>query len=150
MRISADETDVPSAMQGAWHVDAHVGPLSMRLNASDLVSAVFFLRVDKLARDDELKTLVGKFYVEEVVDTPEGSHVLLRTNGPGLVSRFGLTVTRVDGDRWIATLHNSVHPRSWIGRLYFRLIEPFHHLLMEHVALLRLAGRAAGRGGIGK
>ena len=120
----------------------------MRLDPRDLVSAVFFLRIDELQTGDELKTLVGNFYVEEIVDTPDRSHVLLRINGPGLVSRFGLTVIQIYGEEWSVVLHNSVHPRSWLGRRYFRLIEPFHHLLMEHVALRRLKARASARGGI--
>ena len=142
MRVSPQDTDVPSAMHGAWHVDAHVGSLSRLLKPNDLVASVFFLRIDRLTVGEEVRTLVGRFYVDTVIAASNRSHVLLRTNGPGLVSRFGLTAAPSRGGRWAVTLHNSVHPRSWVGRLYFRLIEPFHHFLMEHIALRRLAARA--------
>lgn len=129
-------------MRGAWHTDAHVGSLSRLLTPGDLVASVFFRGVAELIPGQEIRTIVGRFDVDEVVAEPDCSHVLLRINGPGLVSRFGLTVTPGQEGRWTVTLLNSVHPSSWLGRLYFRLIEPFHHFLMEHVALRRLAARA--------
>ena len=40
-------------------------------------------------------------------------------------------------------LYTSVHPRSRIGRFYYRLIEPFHHILVEQLLLRRLRRSAA-------
>jgi deazaflavin-dependent oxidoreductase (nitroreductase family) len=57
------------------------------------------------------------------------------------VARFGITVRGTSEGSFQAVLHNSVHPRSWLGRLYFWLIESGHHVAME-VALRRLAARA--------
>ena len=90
MRAAPISDQVPELMQGAWHLDAHRGPMPGMLDAPELVSAVFKVPRRELAVADEVSTLL-----------------------------------------------NSVHPTSWLGRVYFRLIEIGHHLIME-VALRRL------------
>ncbi len=141
MRVSPERTGVPKPMQGAWHIDAHVGPMPSLLSPADLVAAVFKLPVTRLTLGDCVKTGFGRFYVDDLRADPSGSHVLLRTWAPGLVARFAITVHETSTGGFQAVLHNSVHPSSWVGRLYFRLIEPGHHLVME-IALRRLAARA--------
>jgi len=130
-------------MQGAWHVDTHVGPMPALLAPADLVAAVFGLSLASLAPGDCVQTLFGKFYVDEASTGNDDAHVLLRTWAPGLVSRFAITVRRTRAGDYRAILRNSVHPTSWLGRVYFRAIELGHHALME-IALRRLARRARG------
>jgi len=88
-----------------------------------------------------LHTQAGRFRVEYIDESPPVSQVVLLTDAPGLEARFGITAeATAEGSDVI--LHTSVHPRSWVGRLYYRLIEPFHHLLMEQLLLRRLRRRA--------
>ncbi len=141
MRVSPECTELPKPMQGAWHVDAHVGPMPSLLSPADLVAAVFEFRATRLTLGDCVKTAFGRFYVDDLRVDPSGSHVLLRTWAPGLVARFAITVHETSQGSFQAVLHNSVHPSSWIGRVYFRLIEFGHHVVME-IALRRLGARA--------
>jgi deazaflavin-dependent oxidoreductase (nitroreductase family) len=147
MRASSDETDMPTPMRGAWHVDTHVGPLQALLSPPESVAAVFGLSLAGLVPGGCVQTLFGKFYVDDVSASDEASHVLLHTWAPGLVSRFAITLRRNPAGGYEAILRNSVHPTSWIGRVYFRAIEVGHHAVME-IALRRLARRARrGAGG---
>ncbi len=117
MRVSSDEKDLPAPMRGAWHVDAHVGPLQALLSPAQSVAAVFGVTLTGLAPGDCVQTLFGKFYVDEVSAGADVSHVLLRTWAPGLVSRFAITLRRSPAGDFRAILLNSVHPSSWIGRV---------------------------------
>jgi len=129
-------------MVGAWRVNAHAARLAARLDAAQLVAAVFGKRRRPLVRGESLRTQAGRFRVETVDEGPEFSQVVLLTDAPGLEARLGITAEAADGGCDV-TLYTSVHPRSWVGRLYFRLIEPVHHLLMEHLLLRRLRRRAS-------
>jgi hypothetical protein len=67
--------------------------------------------------------------------------IVLLTGMPGGEARLGIVAaTAADGQSLV--LYTSVHPRSWVGRVYYRLIEPIHHLLMERVIVRRLLKRA--------
>ena len=142
MRIYPEEESFPPGMAGAWHTDAHTTSLPAVLNTGQLVSAVFSLPVRALTSGDTVRTVAGKFQVETVRDDPGLSQVVLLTRAPGLQARFGITAVAHDTGEPSVVLYNSVHPRSWVGRLYFRLIEPFHHLLVEKILLPRLQKRA--------
>lgn len=144
MRIPVRDENLPPGMTGAWHVDAHEATLPALPSAAQLVSAVFGLKLATLKSGDALKTFVGRFDVECVEEHPELSQVVLVTGAPGLDARLGIrAVAAPDGDaECTAVLYTSVHPRAWIGRLYFRLIQPFHHLAMEWFLLPRLRRRA--------
>lgn len=132
-------------MQGAWHLDAHRGPIPRLLDPSELVAAVFGLPRRALDIDDEVPTgIFGKFYVDDLSFQPDERSILLHTWAPGLTSRFAIAARRLPDGSCEALLLNSVHPTSWVGRVYFRLIEFGHHIVME-VALRRLA-RATGPG----
>ena len=147
VRIRVNETDLPPAMAGAWRVNAHACSLSFQLNPSQLVSAIFSMRPRALAPGDMLRTKAGKFRVETVVDAPGNAQVVLLTDAPGLDARLGIAARASPEGSWVA-LYTSVHPRSWAGRFYFRIIEPFHHVLMEHLLLRRLR-RSANRLALG-
>src|SRR5262249_35331787 len=142
-RTHAEEARVPALMAGAWHVDVHRGTMPASLTPSALVAAVFKIPETALAAGDEVRTPFGRFHVENLHENDAASHVQLRTWAPGSISRFAITVRRTPTDGFEAVLHNSVHPTSWVGRLYFRAIEAGHHIAMR-VALRRLAS-AAGR-----
>ena len=128
-------------MAGAWRVNAHACSLSFQLDASQLVSAIFSMRPRALGPGDWLRTKAGKFRVETVVDTPGDVQVVLLTDAPGLDARLGIAA-KASSDGPSVVLYTSVHPRSWVGRLYFRMIEPFHHVLMERLLLRRLRRKA--------
>ncbi len=129
-------------MAGAWRVNAHACSLPMQLDASQLVSAIFSIRPRPLAPGDVLRTQAGRFHVETVADGPGAAQVVLLTDAPGLHSRLGITAEASPEGSSSVVLYTSVHPRSWVGRFYFRLIEPFHHVLMERLLLRRLRRRA--------
>jgi len=137
-------------MAGAWRVNAHACSLSSHLDASQLVSAVFSMRPRPLAPGDVLRTQAGRFHVETVADAPGAVQVVLLTGAPGLDARLGIAAT-ASPEGSSVVLYTSVHPRSWVGRAYFRLIEPFHHVLMEQVLVRRLRRRelAVARGEAG-
>ena len=143
MRVPVAGTVVPPNMAGAWRINAHAAKLAARLDTTQLVSAVFNRRPRPLVQGEVLHTQAGKFRVETIDESPEVSQVVLLTDAPGLEARLSITAEGADGGGDVI-LHTSVHPRSWVGRLYFRLIEPFHHLLMEQLVLRRLR-RAALR-----
>jgi hypothetical protein len=141
MRIPIDETALPPAMARAWRVNAHAATLPVHLDAAQLVTAVFGIRPRPLAPGDVLRTQVGGFRVEACSDAPGHVLAVLLTDMPGGDARLGVeAATSTDGVAVV--LYTSEHPRSWIGRIYYRLIEPFHHLLMEQVVLRRLRRRA--------
>lgn len=143
MRGTAQPNEIPELMRGAWHLDAHRGPVPTLLEPPELVSAIFNLPVRELAVGDAISTVFGVFYVDELASTVSRRSILLHTWAPGLVARFGIAVLASGQGTYEALLLNSVHPRSWLGRAYFRTIELGHHFFME-VALRRLA--RAGRG----
>ena len=128
-------------MAGAWRVNAHACSLPVQLDASQLVSAVFSMRPRPLAPGDVLRTQAGRFCVETVSDAPGYVQVVLLTGAPGLDARLCIAA-RASPEACSVVLYNSVHPRSWVGRFYFRLIEPFHHILVEQLLLRRLRRRA--------
>ncbi|MEX2158022.1 MAG: DUF2867 domain-containing protein [Dehalococcoidia bacterium] len=123
-------------------MNAHTCTLPVQLDASQLVSAVFSVRLRPLAPGDVLRTQAGKFHVETVVDAPGDVQVVLVTGAPGLDARFGIAAEASPGGSSSVVLYTSVHPWSWVGRFYYRLIEPFHHVLMEQLLLRRLRRRA--------
>ncbi len=137
----SDDPSVPELMRDAWHVDIHRGPLPGLLEASEMVAAVFNINLDALAEGDVVQTPFGKFYADEVASEPDRRFALLHTWAPGSTSRFALEACRADSGDCEAVLYNSVHPTSWLGKLYFRAIQLGHDLMMN-VALRRLA-RAA-------
>ena len=143
MRVPIEETVLPPSMAGAWRVNAHAVKLVAHMDAAQLVSAVFSRRLRPLVKGEVLRTQAGRFRVEYIDESPQVSQVVLLTDAPGLEARLGITAEATPGGSDV-TLHTSVHPRSWVGRLYFRLIEPFHHLLMEQLLLRRLR-RVASR-----
>jgi hypothetical protein len=116
--------------------------LPERLSAAEMVAAAFKLKPHALFPGDVVKTAAGKFQVEAVQEEPAMSQVVLLTGAPGLEARLGMTATQGDDGECSVVLHTSVHPYSWVGRVYFRVIEPFHHLLVERVLLPRLRKRA--------
>jgi len=128
-------------MAGAWRVNAHACSLSFQLDASQLVSTIFSMRPRTLAPGDMLRTKAGKFRVETVVDDPGDARIVLLTDAPGLDARLGIAA-KASSEGSSVVLYTSVHPRSWVGRFYFRMIEPFHHVLMEQLLLRRLRRRA--------
>lgn len=144
MRIYPDEATFPPGMTGAWHSDAHMTILSARLNTAQLVADVFGLEPRPLFPGDFVKTIAGKFQVESVREDGEVSQIVLLTGAPGLQARLGMTALRREDEECSVVVYNSVHPNSWVGRVYFRLIEPFHHLLVERVLLARLRKRDRG------
>jgi hypothetical protein len=129
-------------MAGAWHVNAHAANLRGQLDSAQLVSAVFSMRLRPLVEGEVLRTQAGRFKVESVSDDPGFSQVVLLTDAPGLEARLGITAEASE-DGCSVVLYTSVHPRSWVGRLYFGLIQPFHHILVEQLLLRRLRRRAA-------
>ena len=141
MRIPVDETALPPAMAGAWRVSAHACSLPVHLDASQLVSTALRLRSMQLAPGDLLRTQAGRFRVETVANAQSYAQVVLLTDAPGLDARLGIAA-RAPPEGSSVVLYTSVHPRSWIGRTYFRLIEPFHHVLMKWVLVRRLRRRA--------
>ena len=142
MRIPVDEAALPPGMAGAWRVNAHACTLPVQLDASQLVSTVFSMRPRPLAPGDVLRTQAGRFHVETVAETPGAVQVVLVTDAPGLDARMGIAGEATPEGSFSVVLYGSVHPRSWVGRAYFRLIEPFHHILMEQLLLRRLRRRA--------
>ncbi len=145
MRGTAQPDEIPEPMRDAWHLDAHRGPMPALLEPPELVSAIFKIPVRELAVGDEISTAFGKFYVDDLSSTPNHRSLLLHTWAPGLVSRFGIAVRESARGSCEALLLNSVHPNSWLGRAYFRIIEVGHHVVME-VALRRLARAARHEG----
>lgn len=143
MRVPVEGTVLPPNMAGAWRVNAHAVRLVAHLDAAQLVSAVFSKRPRPLVQGEVLRTQAGRFRVETIDESPNVSQVVLLTDAPGLEARLGITA-EVAARGSDVILHASVHPRSWVGRLYFRLIEPFHHLLVEQLLLRRLR-RVASR-----
>lgn len=146
MRGTAQPGEIPLLMRDAWHLDAHRGPMPALLEPPELVSAIFKIPVRELTVGDEISTAFGKFYVDDVCCTPDHRSVVLYTRAPGLVSRFGIAVREFASGSCEALLLNSVHPDSWLGRVYFRAIELGHHLVME-IALRRLSRAARRKGG---
>jgi len=144
MRVPVSPEDLPERMRGSWHVDAHRGPLPVMLSPHALVSTVFALDLTSLEPGQSIRTAFGRFDTEEVREAPGVSSVTLRTSAPGLVALFNLTAIESSSGSRSVVLYNSVEPRSWVGRLYFRAIEPFHHVAME-VALRRLGRSRATR-----
>jgi hypothetical protein len=132
-------------MAGAWHVDVHTGSLAALLNAAELVSAVFGLRVTSLTIGETLRTSAGRFQVERVSEAPEFAQVVLVTGAPALQARLGMTARKAVDGGYAVLLQTSVHPRSWVGRLYFRAIQPFHYALMEMLLLPRVRKRARAK-----
>lgn len=141
MRSTPRPEEVPEAMAGAWHLDAHRGPMSDLVEPARMVSAVFGLSLPELAAGDEVSTMFGIFHVEALEERPDFRSVLLRIWAPGSTARFSISVERSEEGACEALLLNSVHPTSWVGRFYFRTIEVGHHLVME-IALRRLARTA--------
>ncbi len=129
-------------MAGAWHVNAHACGLPLQLDASQLVSAIFSMRPRPLAPGDVLRTQAGRFHVETVADAPGAVEVVLLTDAPGLDARLGIAAEASPRGSSSVVLYTSVHPRSWVGRVYFRRLEPFQHVLMEQLLLRRLRRRA--------
>jgi hypothetical protein len=128
-------------MASAWRVNAHGCTLPGQLDAPQLASAVFGTRPRVLSPGDALRTQAGRFRVESLADAPANVQIVLLTSMPGGEARLGIVAaTSADGSSVV--LYTSVHPRSWVGRVYYRLIEPFHHLLMERVLLRRLRRQA--------
>ena len=142
MRIYPEESTLPPGMIGAWHSDAHMTILPARLSPERLVAAVFNLEPRPLLPGDSVKTIAGKFQVESVREDGDLSQIVLLTGAPGLQARLGMTALQREDGECSVVLYNSVHPYSWVGRVYFRLIEPFHHLLVERVLLARLRKQA--------
>ena len=142
MRIQVNEMALPPGMAGAWRVNAHACDLPLQLDASQLVSAILGMRPRPLAPGDVLRTQAGRFQVETVAEIPNVVQVVLLTRAPGLHSRLGIAAEASPEGPSSVVLYTSVHPRSWVGRFYFRLIEPFHHVLMERLLLRRLRRRA--------
>ena len=140
MRVPIDEAALPPGMAGAWEVNAHACTLPVQLDASKLVSTVFSMQQRPLAPGDRLRTQAGRFDVETVTDTPDSVQVVLRTGAPGLEARFGIKSDSTSEGSSVV-LYTSVHPHSWVGRFYYRLIAPFHHLLMELALIRRLRRR---------
>ncbi|HEU4760338.1 MAG TPA: DUF2867 domain-containing protein [Dehalococcoidia bacterium] len=137
MRVNVEGTVPPPNMAGAWRLNAHAATLAARLDTVQLVSAVFSMRPRPLVQGEVLHTQAGRFQVETIDEGPGVSLVVLLTDAPGLEARLGITAEAGDGGCDVM-LWTSVHPRSSVGRIYFRLIEPFHHLLMEQLLLRRL------------
>ena len=133
--------EIPEPMRGAWHLDAHRGTMERVLPPAQLVSAVFRIPRRPLQVGDDVSTGFGRFHVDALDWGVDRSSILLHTWAPGSVSRFSIAVDRNGDGRCIATLLNTVHPSSALGRLYFRLIELGHHVVME-IALRRLASAA--------
>jgi hypothetical protein len=129
-------------MVGAWHIDAHATSLPALFTTAELVSIVFNLRPRPLLPGDLVKTIAGKFQVESVREDGDVSQIVLLTGAPGLQARLGMTALQREDGECTLVLYNSVHPYSWVGRVYFRLIAPFHHLLVQRVLLARLRKRA--------
>jgi hypothetical protein len=144
MRVRVQQEGVPPGMAGAWHIDAHETNVPAFLDAAQLVAAVFGLRLTALRPGETLRTVAGRFQVESVRDDDGCSEVVLLTDAPGLHARLGITASASAEDGCCVLLHTSVHPLSWIGRAYFRMIQPFHHLLVEWLLLGRLR-KHAGR-----
>lgn len=144
MRVEVREESLPLGMAGAWHIDAHATRLPALLTTAELVSAVFNLRLKPLFPGDFVKTIAGKFQVESVQEDGDVAQIVLLTGAPGLQARLGMTALQREDGECSVVVYNSVHPNSWVGRFYFRLIEPFHHLLVERVLLARLQERARG------
>ena len=141
MRIPVDKAALPTEMAGAWHVNAHACSLPVQLDASQLVSTVFSMGPRPIVPGDRLRTQAGRFDVETVADTPDSVQIVLRTDAPGLDARLGITGEATSEKSFSVVLYTSVHPRSWVGRFYYRLIEPFHHILMEQLLIRRLRRR---------
>ena len=141
MRVPVEGTVLPPNMADAWRVNAHATKLAAHLDAAQLVSAVFGKRPRPLVEGEVLRTQAGRFRVETIDESPKLSQVVLLTDAPGLEARLAITAEATAGGSDVI-LHTSVHPRSWVGRLYFRLIEPFHHLLVEQLLLRRLRRQA--------
>jgi len=146
MRAQVQQESVPPSMAGAWHIDAHETNAPAFLDAAQLVAAVFGLRLTTLTPGETLRTIAGRFQVESVEDGIGRAQVVLLTDAPGLVARLGITAVESATGECSVVLHTSVHPHSWIGRAYFRLIQPFHHLLMERALLRRLRSKARRAG----
>jgi hypothetical protein len=142
MRIYPDEATLPPGMIGAWHSDAHMTIPPARLSPERLVAAVFNLEPRPLLPGDSVKTIAGKFQVESVREDGDLCQIVLLTGAPGLQARLGMTALQREAGEWSVVLYNSVHPYSWAGCVYFRLVEPFHHLLVERVLLARLRKQA--------
>lgn len=142
MRVPVNEGALPQKMAGAWRVNAHATKLVAHLDAAQLVAGVFGKRPKPLVQGEALRTQAGGFEVEYLDETAGVLRVVLLTDAPGLEARLGITAVATSGGSDVV-LYTSVHPRSWVGRLYYRLIEPFHHLLMEHLLLRRLRRRAS-------
>ena len=140
-RVDVDFSELPDLMRGAWHIDVHRGPVPALLDPANLVCAAFNVRLKELAVGDVVSTPFGKFYVDRVTNEPSNRSVLLHTHAPGSTARFGIVARECTPDSCEAVLFNSVHPTSWFGRLYFRIIELGHHAAMELV-LRRLSRRA--------
>jgi len=141
VRTYPDEVSFPPRMAGAWRSNAHMTILAARPNAAQMVATVFTLNPRPLSPGDVLKTAAGTFQVEAVREEASMSQVVLLTGAPGLQARLGMTATQGEDGRCSVVLYTSVHPHSGVGRVYFRLIEPFHHLLVERVLLRRLRKR---------
>jgi hypothetical protein len=144
MRVHLDRSRYPQAMAGAWHVNAHREAVADFFSTSQLVATVFELPERELIPGQRLRTIGGRFDVESVRDEPGLAEVVLRTDAPGLEARFGMTATESPSGGSVV-LYTSVHPHSWVGRAYYRLIEPFHHVVMERFLLARLRRAAARR-----
>jgi hypothetical protein len=130
-------------MAGAWRTNAHATALPAFLDSSQLVAAVFHLDERRLSEGDTLKTIAGRFDVEVVRDESSFAQVVMLTDAPGLDARFGMTAAESSASGCSVVLFTSVHPRSWVGRAYYRVIEPLHHVLVELVLIRRLKRRAA-------
>jgi hypothetical protein len=128
-------------MADGWRTNAHAVDLPGRPSASQLVTSVFAIQPKPLAPGDVLRTQVGRFLVERINDAPPGCQVVLLTDMQGGEARLGVVSAAAPNGSSVV-LYTSVHPRSWVARAYYRLIEPFHHLLMEQVVLRRLRRRA--------
>lgn len=140
-RVDVDPSELPHPMRDAWHVDIHRGAIPALLDPVELVSAAFNIPVAQLAIGHAVSTPFGEFYVDHLTTEPAMRFVLLHTWAPGSTARFGIMVRERTHGACEAVLFNSVHPTSWLGRVYFRAIELGHHLAME-VVLRRLSRRA--------
>ena len=142
MRVQVQQESIPPGMAGAWHLDAHAASLAALPGPIELVSAAFGLRLTTLVPGQTLRTSAGRFRVESVDDGVRCAQVVLLTDAPGLTARLGMTAAESAAGECSVVLYTSVHPRSWIGRAYFSLIQPVHHILMERVLLRRLRSKA--------
>jgi hypothetical protein len=144
MRLPVVESELPPEMRGAWHSDIHARPINHFLSVPQLVVAFFKpiaprLSLSALSVGDSVSSLAGSFRVCAAREAEESSEVVLETRAPSLRACLGLSLVPRSTAGWTLSAFNSVYPDSRVGKLYFRAIEPFHHVGVE--LLLWLAAR---------